>query len=205
MEVDLFHEQIGLGDVVFLSSDGMHGVIEDAEIAKIFSQLPLDRAVRRLIDLANERGGPDNITVVAAQLTISNGVETPTNDVETPIIDATLPPPPVIEPIEPIAEPVEATGASVMQVAASQPLERPLSRVGLSLALFALVVLLALAVLALRPDWVGLAPPTTPAAPTEIDTSNPGAPLFLTTPSPTGATRPTDNANMTSVVPTVSP
>jgi protein phosphatase len=194
VEVDLFQEQLGLGDVVFLSSDGMHGVIEDAEIANIFNQLPLDRAVRRLIDLANERGGPDNITVVAAQLTNKNGVETSINDVATSTIDATPPPLPVSEPTY---EPVEAPVTPVVhQASASQPLERPLSRVGLGLALLALVALLALAVFALRPDWVGLAQPNSPV-PSEVIPAVTSSPAFSATPSLGATIGPTIDATNT--------
>lgn len=56
------------GDIVLLCSDGLHGVVDDATIARIAQAAEPEAAARRLVDLANERGGPDNITVVVARL-----------------------------------------------------------------------------------------------------------------------------------------
>ena len=55
------------GDTVLLCSDGLHGVVADDEIAGVATSLPPADACRELIRLANERGGPDNITVVIAR------------------------------------------------------------------------------------------------------------------------------------------
>jgi serine/threonine protein phosphatase PrpC len=53
------------GDVMLICSDGLTGVVDEEEIAAILAEEPcLDDAVRRLVDLANEAGGPDNVTVV---------------------------------------------------------------------------------------------------------------------------------------------
>ena len=50
------------GDVVLLCSDGLHCVVSDAEIrAAIGSDMA--RSARALIDLANQRGGTDNVSV----------------------------------------------------------------------------------------------------------------------------------------------
>ncbi len=56
------------GDIFLLSSDGLSGQFEDAEIGKILSSLPLPEATRALVDLANLRGGPDNITVTTVKV-----------------------------------------------------------------------------------------------------------------------------------------
>ncbi len=56
------------GDIFLLCSDGLCGQFEDdSEMGKILSVLPLQQAVRALVDLANLRGGPDNITVVTVK------------------------------------------------------------------------------------------------------------------------------------------
>lgn len=68
VEVDLFERQLCAGDTVLLSSDGMHGLLADTEIAEVAGIFPPDEAVQRLVDMANARGGPDNITVVIAQV-----------------------------------------------------------------------------------------------------------------------------------------
>ena len=53
------------GDQVLLCSDGLTGPVSDAEVATILAEeSDGDAAVQRLIDAANEAGGPDNITVV---------------------------------------------------------------------------------------------------------------------------------------------
>jgi protein phosphatase len=68
IEVDFFVEQAAPGDVLVLSSDGLHGLLEDAEIAQAVSSMAPAKAVQWLIDEANQRGGTDNITVIVAQL-----------------------------------------------------------------------------------------------------------------------------------------
>ncbi len=66
--VDVFMVPVQLGDRLVLCSDGLHGLVEDAEIATIAAAAPLEQAVDTLIDLANERGGTDNITVLIAEV-----------------------------------------------------------------------------------------------------------------------------------------
>jgi serine/threonine protein phosphatase PrpC len=52
------------GDVIALASDGLTAVVEDAEIAAVLVDLhDLGAAASALIDRANARGGPDNVTV----------------------------------------------------------------------------------------------------------------------------------------------
>jgi serine/threonine protein phosphatase PrpC len=56
------------GDALVLCSDGLHGVVDDATIAAAVRDVEPAVAVRRLIDLANHNGGPDNVTVVIGRL-----------------------------------------------------------------------------------------------------------------------------------------
>jgi protein phosphatase len=56
------------GDAVLLCSDGLTDLVTDEELAKIISDNPPQKAVEKLVKLANQRGGPDNITVVIAQI-----------------------------------------------------------------------------------------------------------------------------------------
>lgn len=51
------------GDVLVLSSDGLHDLVDDWEIAKCVSDQDPDTAAQVLVDLALERGGHDNVTV----------------------------------------------------------------------------------------------------------------------------------------------
>ncbi|HEV7280477.1 MAG TPA: PP2C family serine/threonine-protein phosphatase [Pirellulaceae bacterium] len=56
------------GDKFLLCSDGLSGQIEDSEIGAALATLPLSEAVHFLVDLANLRGGPDNVTIVAVEV-----------------------------------------------------------------------------------------------------------------------------------------
>jgi protein phosphatase len=56
------------GDIFLLCSDGLSGLVSDHEMGAIASVLPPAEACRLLIDLANMRGGPDNITVVLVRV-----------------------------------------------------------------------------------------------------------------------------------------
>ncbi len=69
VRVDLTHQEARKGDAVVICSDGLSGQVKKEEIAGVVSQTPdLVDACSKLIDLANERGGPDNITVIIARL-----------------------------------------------------------------------------------------------------------------------------------------
>ena len=50
-----------------MCSDGLAGQFEDSEICKVLSVLPLAEATQSLVDLANLRGGHDNITVITVK------------------------------------------------------------------------------------------------------------------------------------------
>src|SRR5262245_51938631 len=56
------------GDVYVLCSDGLSGQVTDPELGAVASVLPPAEACRFLIDLANLRGGPDNITAVIVRI-----------------------------------------------------------------------------------------------------------------------------------------
>lgn len=60
------------GDYLLLCSDGLSGLVKKEEIREIVTAAPdLPEAVQRLIMLANERGGPDNITVILGRFSAS--------------------------------------------------------------------------------------------------------------------------------------
>jgi protein phosphatase len=68
VKVDLTSQQVRNGDTLILCSDGMSGQMRADDIARIVGEDPdLVATCRKLIDLANENGGPDNITVIAAR------------------------------------------------------------------------------------------------------------------------------------------
>ena len=80
VRVDLTHQEARRGDAVVLCSDGLSGQVKKDEIAGIVSGTPdLVEACGKLIDLANERGGPDNITVIIGRLN-GDGLPDPAGD-----------------------------------------------------------------------------------------------------------------------------
>ena len=68
IKVDLTHQKVRRGDTLVLCSDGLSGQVARDEIARIVTEeKDLVQACRRLIDMANNAGGPDNITVIIAR------------------------------------------------------------------------------------------------------------------------------------------
>lgn len=68
VRVDLSHQALRQDDVLVMCSDGLSGLVKRDEIGELAGRIPvLPELCSALIDLANERGGPDNITVVAAR------------------------------------------------------------------------------------------------------------------------------------------
>jgi protein phosphatase len=67
LEGDLHHVQVDHGDRLLLCSDGLTDMASDEEIAGVLASHPeSEPACRALVDLALERGGRDNITVIVA-------------------------------------------------------------------------------------------------------------------------------------------
>lgn len=64
LELDVSHGPMEAGDVMLLCSDGLTGLVEDAEIAHLISAAPIEQAADDLVALALRRGGSDNVTVV---------------------------------------------------------------------------------------------------------------------------------------------
>jgi protein phosphatase len=68
VKVDLSRQRLRRGDLLILCSDGLSGVVKREELAEIVAEAAdLPSLCSALIDLANERGGPDNVTVVTAR------------------------------------------------------------------------------------------------------------------------------------------
>jgi protein phosphatase len=64
VNVEIGDRQVHVGDVLLLCSDGLHGPVDGPEIGEIVKWNPdLETAGRKLIDLANERDGGDNVSV----------------------------------------------------------------------------------------------------------------------------------------------
>ncbi len=79
VQVDVMGLLAEAGDVFILCSDGLANMLEDQEIFEIVRANPLDEIPAKLIELANERGGDDNITVIAVRAEPDDGPEAHTS------------------------------------------------------------------------------------------------------------------------------
>jgi len=70
VEVDLQSDECQPGDVYVLCSDGLSGMITDSEILDVVKKCgpKLEDVCRKLVALANEHGGEDNITAVVIRV-----------------------------------------------------------------------------------------------------------------------------------------
>jgi protein phosphatase len=68
VEPDLSIREVHAGDRIMLCSDGLSGVLTDDEIRELLSRSDPPGAVTALVDAAIERGAPDNVTCVVADV-----------------------------------------------------------------------------------------------------------------------------------------
>ncbi|MGC8666515.1 MAG: Stp1/IreP family PP2C-type Ser/Thr phosphatase [Chthonomonadales bacterium] len=64
VEPDIYTEEVRVGDTWVLCTDGLTGHVEDGEILRVVNGQAPSEAARQLVELANARGGRDNITVL---------------------------------------------------------------------------------------------------------------------------------------------
>ena len=70
VEVDVTTEVLDIDDIYLLCSDGLSDLLSEKDMARIVTE-QIDRlgdAAQHLVDLANERGGTDNISVILVAL-----------------------------------------------------------------------------------------------------------------------------------------
>ncbi len=68
VRVEVHRLRLAPGDVVLLCSDGLTGMVDEDEIARVLrEETDPETACRRLVARANEQGGRDNITAVVAR------------------------------------------------------------------------------------------------------------------------------------------
>jgi serine/threonine protein phosphatase PrpC len=68
VQVDLMGLEVESGDRLVVCCDGLSNLVDDTEILEVVQAAPLDDAPERLVELANDRGGDDNITVIVAHI-----------------------------------------------------------------------------------------------------------------------------------------
>jgi serine/threonine protein phosphatase PrpC len=73
LTVNYYSVPLKTGNLVLICSDGLHGVIEPADLERILrggrNGVSLDDSCRKLVNAAKEAGGPDNVTVVLMRKT----------------------------------------------------------------------------------------------------------------------------------------
>ncbi len=78
---------VASGDTFLMCSDGLSGPVKDEELCMILGSMPPGEAVRALVDLANLRGGPDNITVIVAKAVGQAWAQASSGDMPRPHAD----------------------------------------------------------------------------------------------------------------------
>jgi protein phosphatase len=66
--VDMMGFELEADDHLVVCCDGLSNQVDDQEIMDIVTRTPIEEAPKALIDLANDRGGDDNITVIVAHV-----------------------------------------------------------------------------------------------------------------------------------------
>ncbi|MGI8496282.1 MAG: PP2C family protein-serine/threonine phosphatase [Gemmatimonadaceae bacterium] len=169
VKVDLTYQKIRRGDILVLCTDGLSGLVTREEMNQVLAtELDLGDACRVLIDRANENGGPDNITVVAARFD-GNGLGT--SELDDSVGHAVFPLPGAAPSIstmptremhtgpspKPVFREIEITPERTPVVVDAVPAGRGTNRM-LTVALAAVIALLAI-FLALRAMRGQAAPP----------------------------------------------
>jgi protein phosphatase len=68
VEPDVFTKKVKSGDVFLMCSDGLSNLVEMREMEKELKEKEAVLAAKNMVDLANKRGGDDNITLVVVQV-----------------------------------------------------------------------------------------------------------------------------------------
>lgn len=68
VEVDIYYEDLKIGDCYLLCSDGLSGEVKEDEMRKAMSDGSPSEAALQLVELALDRGGKDNITVLILKI-----------------------------------------------------------------------------------------------------------------------------------------
>lgn len=69
VDIHIVSEKLQVNDIIILCSDGLWGEIGDAGIKNVLNTAPNPlKAAEELVNLANQSGGPDNITTIIIQV-----------------------------------------------------------------------------------------------------------------------------------------
>jgi PPM family protein phosphatase len=113
------------GDAFVLCSDGLSDLVADGEILGIVGAEPPAQAVAKLVDMANARGGHDNVTVVVLRARETAAAATAAGGV-APTLAQTSASQPAPSAIGSSPTRLEAPHSAALNPAATSPLARPL-------------------------------------------------------------------------------
>lgn len=66
---DIFHQEVARGDFLLLCSDGLSNMMDEQEILfEVVHGVKKDHCCQRLLDIAKNRGAPDNVTSVLVMI-----------------------------------------------------------------------------------------------------------------------------------------
>lgn len=69
VECDLYHHKVERGDCLLLCSDGLSNMMDDQEILfEVVHGVNKQQCCQRLLDIAKNRGAPDNVTSILVQI-----------------------------------------------------------------------------------------------------------------------------------------
>ncbi|MBI4510899.1 MAG: serine/threonine-protein phosphatase [Deltaproteobacteria bacterium] len=106
--VEMAHIRLRKGDNLLLCSDGLHDYFpSDREIAELLAEQGGEEGLARLVNLAKERGGHDNITGVLVEVVEGNSADDSDQEVDDREGMETSPPPETLatEPTQPTQVP----------------------------------------------------------------------------------------------------
>ena len=200
IKIDLTSQKIRRGDTLILCSDGLSGQVRRDEIARLATEeKDLVEVCKKLIDRANENGGPDNITVIAVRFDgeglVDPGSEDSVGHAVFTIADDNTPTTPVPTYVRrhsgtpPVGAPAVSESRKTVELPPEMP-KRPQGRV----LMYALVALFLVA----AAYWVLDAMRNRNAAP---KTSDSAAAAPATTPAPAPATDTTSRDSAATVSP----
>lgn len=68
VNIETLKQDLVSGDKILLCTDGLSDVVSDAILLSIVNQNPPQEAADKLVETANNQGGPDNITVIVVEI-----------------------------------------------------------------------------------------------------------------------------------------
>ena len=67
VDIDIFKNELSKDDVILLCTDGLYGLVNEEEIKEVLNG-DIENAATKLVDMANENGGKDNISVITVKI-----------------------------------------------------------------------------------------------------------------------------------------